>query len=125
VANGVRANLFCAYGGDLLAGHHRRAFDERMNANTCDGLLTAVEKHRLPGRALPQERRQDLHGRRPQGTKADAAAFAQQPDCRRCLQRQICHRHLRSFTGTCPGVVEEQQQRVVPPPLRGVTIGGC
>jgi hypothetical protein len=124
VAHGVRADGRGASGRDWLAGDHGGTVDARLHANARARLRAALEQHGSPGGVMVQPWGQNLHGRGPQGTGADAVPWAPPRDRGRRRSRASRHGHGRGGTGTGPSMIQDQAPRLVPTPLgRGVV--GC
>ena len=87
-------------------------FDQSVDAETCNGTTTAIEKDGCLRGAVRDEISEFSNRARPQRAMALFTTFAADPH-RATGQVEFANEQLCGFLGASSGVVEKQQQSVV------------
>ncbi len=126
VPDGVRADAFALQRGDRRRSLLHGPGEQRVDAEASHGLAADVEEDPCIARPLytgAQEFAQYVDGVCPEWARPRFAALAEQVRRRSGPENEVTDGDARGFGGSCTGVVEEQEQRVVaaslgPPAIR-------
>jgi hypothetical protein len=124
----MRAHAFFLKRGHGFKGSGYRAFDEGVDAEASDGRTAHTEEQESISRsfeARAQQGAQDLGGVRPERAKPNLATLSQDPNEGRRSKIQGSYGQVGGFIGTSTGVIEEEEQRVIPLTLGTATVRRC
>ena len=96
-----------------------------VDAVACDRIAEPVEEDGLVGRTVAHKRAERVDSRRPKWAAAYLAALASELHVAKLVgtQVQIGDQQRRGLGDASPGVVEEQQERMIAAPLLGAAVG--
>ena len=117
----MRAYFLLADRGDRLGGLIHGALDQGVDAEAGDRLAADIEEHRgIRGtvEARPKQSTQHFGGIWPERTQTNLVTLSQESHRGCCSQIERGHFRASGFVGAGPGVVEEEQEGVVPLALR-------
>ena len=121
MANRVRADPFCRQRGHFDLDLADVAFDQGVNAETCNGMTAAIEKNARLWRAVRDEIFEFSQGARPQRAMALLTTLA--TDLHRATgQIEFANEQLCGFLGARSGVGEKQRRSMIAATLGGLTI---
>ena len=119
----MRADSFCRERRHFDLSQADAPFDQGVNAKTCNGLTTAIEKDACLRGAVRDEVSEFSNGARPQRAMTFFTTLA--ADLHRATgQVEFANEQLCGFLGASSGVVEKQQQSVVATALGRLAIRG-
>src|SRR6266849_10335210 len=116
VPNGVRAHSLLPQGWDLVGRRPENSLHHRVNAETCHGITIAVdEQPSIAGSPVTQWQKRG-HRLCSERTESDLSAFAVElhDSSSVSVPLKIFDHHADGLAGPGTGVVQEQQERMIP-----------